>query len=156
MQADAVLRDPLDRAVERIQPPLDVLAVGGQVGPAVPRPGVDDVRGVDLQDEAGVDDRPVERLGRFCQRVDEPLLVAVVLVEDERLIQPGPRKVRNSSSMSWPRAASFSVSASYADRLGGRNSAPVWDVRMRRSLLCMAAVSRPAAHRSPSCVRFRE
>jgi hypothetical protein len=156
MQADAVLRDPLDRAVERIQPPLDVLAVGGQVGPAVPRPGVDDVRGVDLQDEAGVDDRPVERLGRFCQRVDEPLLVAVVLVEDEAAHPAGPEEGEEQLLHVLAAGGTLQRLGVPRDRLGGRNSAPVWDVRMRRSLLCMAAVSHPAAHRSPSCVRFRE
>jgi hypothetical protein len=141
MQADAVLRDPLDRAVERIQPPLDVLAVDGHV---------------DLQDEAGVDDRPVERLGRFRQRVDEPLLVAVVLVEDEAAHPAGPEEGEEQPLHVLAAGGILQRLGVPRDRLGGRNSAPVWDVRMRRSLLCMAAVSRPAAHRSPSCVRFRE
>ena len=91
VQANLVLGDSLDSAPECVETPLEVLAVRGQVGPAVPGPGVDDVR-----------------------RVDESLLVAVVLVEDEAAHPAGPEERRNSSCTSWPRAASVSVAASHS------------------------------------------
>ena len=83
-----LLGQPADRVGERLQPHLEVLAVRRHVLPAVPGPVVDDVRAVELEDEAGVHDGLVVRLDRLGEGEEELLLRAVVLVDDPAP-QPG-------------------------------------------------------------------
>ena len=76
--ADPVRRDAAQRVVQQLDTGARPSAALGEVDPGVHRPMARELRIIDLQDEAGIDDRPVFRVQRVGNG-DAELFVGFVI-----------------------------------------------------------------------------